>query len=100
MAERRAREAEEPAEEVRKAGEPVPLRIAVPSIPAPPPQGPWRSYKETVANLASRVCMTCDHHPGPLGGREVLIDDRLVDLARDRGVEEGPSLRRCTEGCA
>ena len=55
MAERRAREAEEPAEEVRKAGEPVPLRIAVPSIPAPPPEGPWRSYKETVAQLASRI---------------------------------------------
>jgi uncharacterized protein (TIGR02421 family) len=73
MAERRAREAEEPADETRKAAEPVPLRIArskddakdegssgdvvegVPSIPAPPPQGPWRSYKETVAQLASRI---------------------------------------------
>jgi uncharacterized protein (TIGR02421 family) len=29
--------------------------VAVPSIPAPPALGPWRSYKEIVAQLAGRI---------------------------------------------
>lgn len=72
MAERKSKEADEAPEE-RKAveGAPVtPLRLAkaaaakdekdedtgvTPSIPPAPAAGPWRSYKEVVAGLASRI---------------------------------------------
>jgi uncharacterized protein (TIGR02421 family) len=73
MAERRARETEDAAEKTddRKSGEPpaaVPRNgsrgngkdegtslSSPPSIPAPPSAGPWRSYKEIVAQLAARI---------------------------------------------
>jgi uncharacterized protein (TIGR02421 family) len=35
--------------------EPAPERDAAPSIPPPPAEGPWRSYKEVVAQLAARI---------------------------------------------
>ena len=59
MAERRVRESDDTAEKTdeRKSAEP-PASIArngVPSIPAPPAAGPWRSYKEVVASLAERI---------------------------------------------
>jgi uncharacterized protein (TIGR02421 family) len=76
MVERRARESDEPGEKVddRKAADapatipPVVPRNGVrsgreepptssvpPPIPAPPAAGPWRSYKEVVAQLAARI---------------------------------------------
>ncbi|HEY8040628.1 MAG TPA: flavohemoglobin expression-modulating QEGLA motif protein [Polyangiaceae bacterium] len=75
MAERRAREADEGPEKPderseRKATEPPASVLrngarangngkddagAAPSIPPPPAAGPWRSYKEVVAQLAGRI---------------------------------------------
>jgi uncharacterized protein (TIGR02421 family) len=67
MPERRAREAEEPAEKTEdrskqengaeaKSSPPASsTRNGAPSIPPPPEQGPWRSYKEVVAQLAGRI---------------------------------------------
>jgi uncharacterized protein (TIGR02421 family) len=65
MAERRTRETDEAPEvektaEARSSEPPPPAsaptpRGAAPSIPPPPSHGPWRSYKEVVAQLASRV---------------------------------------------
>jgi uncharacterized protein (TIGR02421 family) len=65
MAERRPRETEEAVEadktaEARSSEPPPPAsapapRGAAPSVPPPPAHGPWRSYKEVLAQLASRV---------------------------------------------
>jgi uncharacterized protein (TIGR02421 family) len=62
----RPRRAKEPDEEkdgtLARLTPPPPSReeprkkdVAPPSIPAPPAAGPWRSYKEVIAQLASRV---------------------------------------------
>jgi uncharacterized protein (TIGR02421 family) len=78
MAERKPREADDGPDKPADPPPPVPIRLArakdeakeepkeatpapddsaesLPSIPAPPPQGPWRSYKETVGQLAGRI---------------------------------------------
>ncbi len=62
--EERGRRAKEPDEEKEGAARPTveppsreePTRKdAAPSIPPPPAGGPWRSYKETIAQIASRI---------------------------------------------
>jgi uncharacterized protein (TIGR02421 family) len=47
------KEGEIPAKDVEE--EPSPASSVTPSIPAPPAAGPWRSYKEVVAELAGRI---------------------------------------------
>jgi uncharacterized protein (TIGR02421 family) len=47
--------AEAEAEALAARGAPELDRQTVPSIPPPPVAGPWRSYKETLAQLASRI---------------------------------------------
>jgi uncharacterized protein (TIGR02421 family) len=65
MAERRTREADETAESKDERGrngarangdgKAAAPSEATPSIPPPPALGPWRSYKEIVAQLAARI---------------------------------------------
>jgi uncharacterized protein (TIGR02421 family) len=52
MAERRAKDA---ARDDTPEPDEVTETVVVPSIPPPPPQGPWRSYKEIVGQLAGRI---------------------------------------------
>ena len=62
MPERRTREAEEVADKADErpsarngARPPGKDEPPVPSVPAPPSLGPWRSYKEILAQLATRI---------------------------------------------
>lgn len=51
----KAVEKEAPASQRSQAANDTLVDIETPSIPPPPPQGPWRSYKEQLAQLAQRL---------------------------------------------